>query len=238
MPAQPEQRSPATREDPDVRVRRRRLLISGVLVTGLIAVAYSEPVGVVREAVQTEGVSIQAFSLFIVYFLTVLRFFIGDILHLEEDELTGSHAQVKWFFDLCFIIPECVILIFLGELTSLQENATSRIGFFDLLATLLVVDVVWIMLMAGLNRLYKMRPDGSFSGLWARENIPYGWALLNGALLAVLYPLGFIFDDHFPVWKLWLLVGISVVAFVIDVFVLNYSLAEGSSDKCHRDSHL
>jgi hypothetical protein len=229
MATQPEQASPA-REDPDARVRRRRLLISEVLVTGLIAVAYSEPVGVVRDALQHEGVSIQGLALFVVYFLTVLRFFIGDILHLEEEELTDSRAQVKWFFDLCFIVPECVLLIFLGDLTSLHENETSNIGFFDLLAALLVLDMIWILLMAGLNRLNKSRPKGRFASFWGRENIPYGWALLNGVLLAVLYPLGFVFDHRFPTWKLWLLVAISVVAFVIDVFVLNYYLARKESD--------
>ena len=168
-------------EDLDGRIRRRRHLVSQVLVAGLIAVAYAEPVGVVHTALQEDGVSIQSLALFIVYFLTTLRFFIGDILHLDEDELATSEdpgAEVKWFYDLAFIVLECVILIFLGSVASLEENAASRVSFFDLLALLLTVDVVWVLSMGILSRQSARRPASLFWSLWKRRDIPFG-ALLT-----------------------------------------------------------
>jgi hypothetical protein len=199
-------------------------LISGVLITGLIAVAYSEPVGPVRTAVAASGVSLQSLALLSVYFLTVLRFFIGDILHLEEDQLTDVRAQVKWFWDMSFIVLECLILIFLGDVTSLEENRSVNLGFFDLLMILFALDIVWITSMGMLNSLSSHRPGKRFSSLWKREVVPYGWALLNAVQLAILWLGEFAARRTPSTGKLWLVVGMSVAAFVIDVFVLNYYL--------------
>jgi hypothetical protein len=220
-------------EDPDAQVRRRRHLVSQVLVAGLIAVAYAEPVDVVHTALQKHGVSIQSLALFVVYFLTALRFFIGDILHLDEDELTArddAGAEVKWFYDLSFIVLECVTLIFLGNVTSLEENAASRVSFFDLFALLLVVDLIWISSIAILNLQSTRQPASRFWRLWRRSEVPYGWAGLNGGLLLIVWGLGFLSDGTPPAGKLWVLVGLSVIAFVIDVFVFNYYLAKRDSD--------
>lgn len=214
---------PSQEQKPELEARRRRLLISGVLITGLIAVAYSEPVGTVDKAINTEGVSIESLSLFAVYFLTVLWFFIGDILHLEEDQLTDVKAQVKWFWDMSFIVLECVILIFLGAVTSLEKNADARLGFFDLLVVLFSVDVTWITSMGVLNWLGNRpaAPDW-FAGLWKRKVVPWGWAALNGAQLVVLLSDDYTANHRFSTGKLWLLVAMSCLAFVVDVFALNY----------------
>lgn len=220
-------------EDLDARVQRRRHLISQVLVAGLIAVAYAEPVDVVHEALQKHGVSIQSLALFVVYFLTALRFFIGDILHLDEDELTAGQdagAEVRWFYDLSFIVLECVTLIFLGSVASLGESAASRVSFFDFLALLLIADLVWISSMGLLDWQSRRQADSRFWRLWRRGQVPYGWAALNGILLLAVWALGFMSDLTPSAGKLWVLVGLTVVAFVIDVFVLNYYLARKDSD--------
>ncbi len=211
-------------DDPEREARRRRLLISGVLVTGLIAVAYSEPVHPVRIAMKADGVSIFSLALFVVYFLTVFRFFIGDILHLEEDQLTDVRAQVKWFWDMSFIVLECIVLIFLGDVTSLEESKTAHLGFFDLLAILFVIDIAWILSMGALNFLSERRPAGRISSLWKREIVPWGWAILNTGQLALLLLDGYTTRGSISAGKLWLLVGVNLFAFAVDVFALNYYL--------------
>jgi len=212
-------------EDADTRIRRRRHLISQVLVAGLIAVAFAEPVSVVHTALQKNGVSIYSLALFIVYFLTALRFFVGDILHLDEDERTEDDrrgAEVKWFYDLSFIVFECVILIFLGNLTSIEQSAASRVDYFDLLGLLLAVDVFWILSMGALRSQSKRRPASRFWRLWCRREIPYGWAGLNAGLLVVVWALRFHSAHDITAGHLWVLVGVNVIVFIIDVFVLNY----------------
>ena len=56
------------------------------------------------------------------------------------------------------------------------------------------------------------------------RSAPYGWAGLNGGLLAVMWGLGFMGEHTPPIGKLWLLVFLSAIVFVVDVFVFNYYL--------------
>src|ERR1700678_2220365 len=130
-------------EDRRTRIHRRRHLISEVLVAALVAVAYEGPVGVVHSALRSEGLSIYSLGLFVVFFLTVLRFFIGDILHLDQDELSEPRddladkgAEARWFVDLGVIVVEFVILIFLGHLATLKESQRPPISFYDLFMVL------------------------------------------------------------------------------------------------------
>src|SRR5690242_6785798 len=95
---------------PSEQARRRRTLISQVLVAGLIAVAYSEPVSPLTEAFDKSGLNIQTLAYVFVYIATVLRFFIGDILHLEKEDLVAPEAEVRWFWDMSFIVGECLVL--------------------------------------------------------------------------------------------------------------------------------
>lgn len=191
-----------------------------------MSVALSEPVGAVQTALQ-KGVSVQSLGLFAVFVLTVLRFMIGDVLHLENDELTGSDGEAKWFWDASFIVLECIVLIMLGSVASVSENAASRVGFFDLLLVLYALDVAWIASISTFHMLGGIRAfPNPFSPLRRETDaFPIGWAILNGALMVFLWRSHFLTDVHFSDFKLWLLVAVNIIAFGIDVFILNYGMS-------------
>ena len=229
-------------EDRRTRIHRRRHLISEVLVAALVAVAYEQPVSVVITAVHNDGgISTKSLALFVVFFLTVLRFFIGDILHLDEDELSEPRddladkgAEARWFFDLAWIVLEFMILIFLGHLVSLEESQHVSIGFFGLLIVLMAVDVSWICamgIMSCLGNKYKTHP---LWGLWRRTTkTPWGWAMLNASLGVAL--IWYVTATKISSAALLVLVGINVVVFFVDVVILNYymgrrAMSEDTSD--------
>jgi cytosine/creatinine deaminase len=215
-------------EDRRTRIHRRRHLISEVLVAALVAVAYEGPVGVVHSALRSEGLSIYSLGLFVVFFLTVLRFFIGDILHLDQDELSeprddlaNKGAEARWFVDLGVIVVEFVILIFLGHLATLKESQHPPISFYDLLMVLMAVDVVWIFAMGVMSRLTKKYHRHMLWGLWERRDVPWGWFFLNAGMLVITW-IWYARGSHYSAKALWIFVGINIVAFTIDVVILNY----------------
>ncbi len=187
--------------------------------------ALAEPVGAVHNALQS-GPSIQSLALFAVFVLTVLRFMIGDILHLENDELTDDDGEAKWFWDGSFIVLECIVLILMGSVASVSQNAISRVGFFDLLVLLYALDVVWILSISLLHLLAGVGPLRRVMGPMRRESdaFPIGWAVLNGTLMIFLWLFGFLTDVKFSNCELWLLVAVNLIAFSVDVFVLNYGM--------------
>jgi len=211
-------------EDADRPGRDRRHLISQFLVAGLVAVALAEPEDPVRHALNTDGISIYSLALPVVYLLTALRFFLGNILHLHEDERTendGRGAECRWLLDFSFVLFECVILIFLGAVTSIYRNARSAADFFELLKLLLIVDVIWLMTVGALHKV---------GGPWRRERIPWTWAVLNLALLAaiVVLPLGFHYVDDATSARLWPLVVINLIVFGLDMRILAHHLDRGT----------
>jgi cytosine/creatinine deaminase len=215
-------------EDRRTRIHRRRHLISEVLVAALVAVAYEGPVGVVHAALRSEGVSISSLALFVVFFLTVLRFFIGDILHLDEDELSEPRddfadkgAEARWFLDLGVIVLEFVILIFLGHLASLKESQHRPVSFYALFTVLMAVDVLWIFAMGVMSWLTKRYHSHMLWGLWERGKVPWGWAVLNAAMLAITW-IWYARGSHYSTKDLSIFTSINAVAFVVDVVILNY----------------
>jgi creatinine deaminase len=215
-------------EDRRTRIHRRRHLISEVLVAALVAVAYEGPVGVVHSALRSEGVSVSSLGLFVVFFLTVLRFFIGDILHLDEDELSEPRndladkgAEARWFLDLGVIVAEFVILIFLGHLASLSESKHRPISFYDLFIVLMGVDVLWILAMGAMSGLTKRYGSHALWGLWERDKVPWGWALLNAVMMAITW-IWYARGSHYSATALRLFIGLNGIAFIIDVVILNY----------------
>ncbi len=223
-------------EDRRTRIHRRRHLISEVLVAALVAVAYEGPVGVVHAALRSEGISIYSLALFVVFFLTVLRFFIGDILHLDEDELSEPRddladkgAEARWFLDLGVIVAEFVILIFLGHLASLTESKHPPISFYDLFIVLMAVDVLWIFSMGVMSWLTTKYHRHMLWGLWARREVPWGWLFLNAAML-VLTSIWYAPGSHYSAKALLIFVGINIIAFVVDVVILNYYMGRCSME--------
>jgi hypothetical protein len=208
---------------------RRRSIVSQVLVAGLVAVAYSEPVAPVTEAFNEHGVSLRSLGWLTVYGLTVLRFLIGDILHLERGDLTVPEAQGKWFFDILVIVAECVILIFAGTVTTLQASSAARVSLIDYLVVLYAVDATWIFAMLALDSLGKSPEHRHRFSSWVRKNdkAPVSWAFINLLLLGFVFALGLAFTRSPPAeWKVALVVAVNIVVFFVDVVTINYGMRQ------------
>lgn len=206
---------------------RNRRLVSQLLVAALFAVAYSAMVGPVTKAFDQHGINIQTLAWLLVYMTTVLRFFIGNILHLESSELTGPEGAYKWFIDLFFIIAECVVLIFAGAVTTLEASAGAYISFTVYLLILYGLDVLWLASIQLLSRAGKRWPGAFGSMVRERDMAPFEWAVVNIALGALMWGLDVIgHPDHIPDSTLYVLVGANVIFFVIDVVKIAYGIRE------------
>ena len=89
----------------------KRNLLSSIFVTLLIGLAYQEMISPVRESIRATGLTWGTFVLFLVFFLTTMRFFIGAQLHLISESLLKLPGRV-WFFDFIFIVLEMVVMVY------------------------------------------------------------------------------------------------------------------------------
>jgi hypothetical protein len=210
---------------------RHRRLVSQVLVAGLIAVAYSEPVGPVSDSFNRGGVDIRSLAWLAIYIVTVLRFFVGNIVHLEDEDLTKSEAAFRWFWDLSFIILECIVLIFAGAVTSLDASAKALVSFTDYLVVLYVIDVVWILSSRLMHRIGLWgRLPGFKSMVRGTDLVPLEWAVVNGVLAVVTWRLAVIgHPAGIPNWKLWVLLLVNFAVFFYDLIKIAYGIRDAPS---------
>src|SRR4051794_33672070 len=85
------------------RVIERRNIVSSIFVVALIAIAFHEMVIAVHNTLQTHGASWNLFYLTLVFFLTSLRFFMGNQLHLIDYRLLQMKGIV-WFYDFMVLV--------------------------------------------------------------------------------------------------------------------------------------
>jgi hypothetical protein len=104
-----------------------------------------------------------------IFYVTLLRFSIGNILHIRQLEKKGLSPYI-WLYDFSVIFLESLIFLFLGACTWGND-----IRFLKLLLILCFVDVFWIMSMIP-HYVKKKRP----------EPLPWAWGLLNIAGAAYL----------------------------------------------------
>ncbi len=192
--------------------REQRNVITSLFVAVLIGLAFQEMVGPVRESLHASGITLSTFLLFLIFFLTSVRFFIGNQLHLISEALLEMKGIV-WFYDLFWIILQSMILIFLGGLSTVQANSDAQIGFVGLLMALCAVDVAWI----GSQWVLGKGLDG-----WQRRRIPWAWAILNTLLIAGIVILLLCVDDVYSVVGLVWLGLLNVAAFAADILLVNH----------------
>jgi hypothetical protein len=191
----------------------RRNVLSSIFVVILIGLAYQEMVTPVRESVRANGITLGTSIIFFIFFMTSMRFFIGNQLHLMSDGLLKLKGRV-WFYDLLCIILQTTILVFLGGVSSVQASRSAKIGFVGLLIVLYSADVLWILSQWLLGIVFKKG--------WRRDFIPWGWFILNIILVACMLMLYFtgrdLYSDTLLIW-LGILNG---VAFIVDVILVDY----------------
>ena len=194
-------------------IERLRNALSGVLMTVLIGVAFQEMVTPVRESVRTSGITLGTSLLAMIFFLTSMRFFIGNQLHLLNEDLLAMRGLV-WFYDLIMITLQTVIIVFLGGVSSFEATTGAKITFVDMLIILYVIDVFWI----GSQWLFAK----FFGASWRRAHIPWGWAILNSAQILCLLALHYLCSEMYTGIGVIALAAINMVAFLVDVFLLDY----------------
>jgi creatinine deaminase len=208
---------------------RNRRLVSQLLVAALFAVAYSETVGPVSKAFDDSGVNLQSVAWLFIYMATVLRFFIGNILHLENRDLIAREGIFRWFWDLFFIVLQGVVLIFAGGVTTIESSAQAEVSFTDYLVILYALDVIWLSSMRVMDALGRRWPRSMFGPMVRKGDLaPLEWAIVSLFLGMLLWGLDLV-GNHpaaIPDWKLWLLLGVNALVFLHDVVQIAYGIRD------------
>jgi len=203
---------PGIREGRDKNLLEKRNLISSVFIAMLIGVAYQEMIAVTRESIHASGITLGVLVLFFVFFLTSLRFFIGNQLHLLSKALIEMRGDV-WFYDFIVITFQTILLAFLGGASCVEVCRVARIGFVEILIALYAVDVFWIVSQWVMGRILRR---------WRRDFVPWAWAILNTVLIVSLLTLRFTIDDIYSEGGLIWLGILNAAAFVVDVGLVDY----------------
>jgi hypothetical protein len=199
-------------EDAKKQQIEKRNLLSSFFVTLLIALAYQEMIVPVGESVRTSGMTLETFLLMTIFFVTTMRFFVGNQLHLLSESLVKMPGLV-WFYDLMVIIIQSVVLTFLGGVSSVEVNRQTSVDFIQLLIILYVIDVAWIISQWILGKILPK---------WRRAFIPWAWAILNSILVICMVALGFFVDDKYSTFGIIILFVLNFIGFIVDVVLVDY----------------
>jgi hypothetical protein len=213
----------ANSRPPSVETERaqRRAYVATWLITSLMALAYKEAVPPVRDSMQNgvgNDLAIGSLLLFVVFFLTNTRFFIGNYIHMQ-DLVQSNAGQIVWLYDLLFIVLQAILFIFLAGVCSVKFSREHEIHFVLLLLILYGVDVIWILsqlIFGKLPYIQRYFKRNSWTWQWLVLNLTQ--AILILVLVAYKYN-----GDFYSQGMLWWLAGISMVAFYIDVVVIDRS---------------
>ena len=189
----------------------KRNLVSSVFITVLLGVAYQEMVGPAKASLQLSGLSLGLVAYFSIFTITTLRFFIGSQIHISDHllEMSGKF----WFFDLAFISLEMTVMIFMGSVSTPDASKIARIPFSHYLITLYSIDLAWIVLQWILAKIWKS---------WQRPFFPWAWGLLNAILILSVISIPSILGSVDIPSGLIAFLAVNVVAFVIDVFLVDH----------------
>ena len=194
----------------DSRIQRRNL-VSSVFVSLLLALAYEELFAPVKSYIKTNGLDISIVAMFLIFFLTSSRWFVGATLHLVSDELATKPGKV-WFLDFSVTVIVMLAFILLAGLSSPSEPALGPINFFNVLMFILVLDLGWIFVQSFMSA----RAPG-----WERDLIPWGWGAINLSQLIAIGVVSIVFRDLLSPTSLTILAGISIIAFIADIMLLD-----------------
>jgi len=192
-----------------------RNLLSSFFITLLIGIAYQEMVSSAIHTFQSDPMSSKVYIgvAIGIFFLTSMRFFIGNQLHLISKSLLYMPGLV-WFYDLFVIILQSLILIGLGY-TCRYFSPSSGNVFPWITIALYGCDIIWILSQWAIGKIWT---------ICERELIPWPWAVLNFMLVISIVAL----LSHFPGTTFFTPVPLAIfafsnfIAFVIDVLLVDY----------------
>lgn len=198
--------------------RDRRRKFSELLVVVLVGVAFEQMAHAMAHAITWDNT-----LLLIVFFTTIIRFLIGDHFHLQNEELVKSGNL--WFYDSMIIGVEMVLLIFLGSACNVAENDGHGFHFVSILLVLCILDLLWIITQH-LTRGYRgtfQRKKAALQKCFGNTPVPWEWAILNVFSILIIVALYFFVPDIYSRSGLMALAAFSVIAFVIDVYLTDFS---------------
>lgn len=153
----------------------RRQIISYPLVTTLNGFALKNMLESVQKIIMKYGFCIppEIFIFPFVFFVTIFRFLIGNILHLRSLEEHKTHAII-WLCDLLVITLESMLFILMSYFIYEHYN-----NFLPILMILCIVDTIWVFLMFPHWRR-KQRPE-----------MPWAWGMINLVSFLILFAMIF-----------------------------------------------
>ncbi len=189
----------------------RREIIACGFISILTGLAYAEMISTVQNSIRVNGITFGTLALFIVFFLTALRMFIWNQLHLKNICVVKVPGKM-WLFDFSAIVIEATILIFMAGVCSIELSVKSEIGFIELLLMLYITDIIWIC---------SRWTVGKFVSSWSAKT-PWKWAVQNAILVPAILIPGIIEGNYysFPL-LVWLLI-VNIAAFIFSVIRVDY----------------
>ncbi|MDT7540372.1 MAG: hypothetical protein QOE33_276 [Acidobacteriota bacterium] len=197
---------------------KRRADVASTFIGFLVGLAVTETVKPVRDALKDLGVSWVSLGLFVVFFLTCIRFFIGGLFHLTRKEFL-KRSRIVWFIDFLVISFESTILIFMAGVSNVTESTGVgvRYGFFSFFILLIFVDGAWIIYHAFLYLGCRRWKEGV---KWYEE-IPWQWEILNLVTIACIALVYHFTGGLYSAESLKWLVMINVLIFVADILLVD-----------------
>lgn len=150
------------------------------------------------------------------FFITLLRFYVGNVLHMKINEDNPPESSAfPWLVDFCVIMMQFALFYLMGASLNLAQR------FLKLLLVLCALDVTWLSFNSLVGWIQKK---------FARK-IPVPWIALNVLCAPFLVYLVYYFKGD--LYKETIFAGMSAVTLVfllfsiaaaIDVFLTDYYL--------------
>jgi len=154
----------------------RKALVSYLWITIFAGFAGKYGADNIKTIIDSQGFfPLFSFVVPTIFFITLIRFSIGNILHLRALEEKDSPSSI-WVFDFLVILLESITFLLLGA-----YSYGNNLRFFLLLMVLFFIDFIWIATMPiqGKNR----------------PKIPWSWGALNGFSALIL--VGIIISEFY-----------------------------------------
>ena len=87
----------------------KRMLLSSIFVVILIGIAYSQMITSIMPIYYTNEITYQDIIRCVIFFITSFRFFVGNQLHLLNQE-TNTLRGTLWLYDLIAITLQTLLL--------------------------------------------------------------------------------------------------------------------------------
>lgn len=155
---------------------QHRMAISILALSILAGLALTSGAGSVYEVIRANEPNLLKWQLWIpafVFFVTLFRFLLGNIIHIRmlEDEAVGPYI---WLFDLSVIALELLLFNIIGNFLIPKDISM----FVTLLLILLGIDIFWVIVIA--IGYAKGKGQGS------RKSVPWQWCILNVVTVVLL----------------------------------------------------